>query len=138
MRTRSQLASITPPPSPIPTGKGLRSAAVDDEILSEYLQKSLQIPDLTLPKSSFSASVHRLVPTEIDYRSIVSRERDSIDLLLRSAAEVGVFLIIGHWNFGRGVKFHRGRSRMRLRKFGGDRNESSAKWKQGGVSLESF
>ncbi|KAJ6739689.1 2-OXOGLUTARATE (2OG) AND FE(II)-DEPENDENT OXYGENASE SUPERFAMILY PROTEIN [Salix koriyanagi] len=36
-----------PPPSPIPTGRGTRSAA--NEILIDYLEKSLNVPDLTLP-----------------------------------------------------------------------------------------
>ncbi|CAL9755581.1 unnamed protein product [Musa acuminata subsp. burmannicoides] len=42
-----------PPPTPIATGKGLRSAAVDDQVLSEYLDGSLRVPDLTLPGSYY-------------------------------------------------------------------------------------
>ncbi|RVW40954.1 hypothetical protein CK203_076948 [Vitis vinifera] len=97
MRARRHLtsSSLAPPPSPIPTAKGSRSAAVDDQILSEYLHKSLRIPDLTLPESHFAASTHRSIPEDIDYGSVNTRDGDSIRRLLRSAKACGVFRING-------------------------------------------
>ncbi|KAA8517525.1 hypothetical protein F0562_017845 [Nyssa sinensis] len=89
MRTKSLLSSPAPPPSPIPTGKGVRSAA--DSTFSEYIDKSIQIPELILPEC-----LHRLVPANIDYQSLVSRDGDSVKRLLRSAAEFGVIRISGH------------------------------------------
>ena len=99
MRARRHLASSSsappPPPSPIPTAKGSRSAAVDDEILSNYLGKSLQIPDLKLPKSHFAANIHRSIPEVIDYGSVKTRDSDSIRQILRSVKEFGLFRISG-------------------------------------------
>ncbi|KAL6987972.1 hypothetical protein U1Q18_013718 [Sarracenia purpurea var. burkii] len=90
-RARRDLSSGTqePPPSPIPTGKGSRSAA--DSIFSAHLNRSLKIPELSLPDY-----VHRSVPADIDRRSLLSREGDSVKRVLRSAAEFGVFRISGH------------------------------------------
>ncbi|KAL0294837.1 UNVERIFIED_CONTAM: hypothetical protein Sradi_6865700 [Sesamum radiatum] len=68
-----------PPPSPIPTGKGSRSAA--DEILSEYIDKSIQIPELRLPRQ---VQVHQFRPEKISYESLQLRERDSVRGLVRS------------------------------------------------------
>ncbi|KAI3474769.1 hypothetical protein Pfo_029995 [Paulownia fortunei] len=73
-----------PPPTPISTAKGSRSAA--DPILSEYIDKSIQIPELTLPQH-----VHRFKPEVINYESLVSREKDSVRRLLRSVREFGIF-----------------------------------------------
>ncbi|KAI3474277.1 hypothetical protein Pfo_029065 [Paulownia fortunei] len=78
-----------PPPTPISTAKGSRSAA--DPILSEYIDKSIQIPELTLPQH-----VHRFKPEVINYESLVSREKDSVRRLLRSVREFGVFQINDH------------------------------------------
>lgn len=100
-RARRHLTSSTSetPPSPIPTAKGSRSAAVDDQILSDYLHKSLRIPDLTLPKSHFAADIHhRSVPVDIesiDYGSVKTRDSDSIRRILRSATDLGVLWISG-------------------------------------------
>ncbi|XP_078181205.1 uncharacterized protein LOC144574964 [Carex rostrata] len=44
-----------PPPTPIKTGKGNRSAAIDDRVLTDFLEVSLRVPDLTLPRSHFSS-----------------------------------------------------------------------------------
>ncbi|XP_057467767.1 uncharacterized protein LOC130757123 [Actinidia eriantha] len=91
VRTTSRLTSSSqaPFPPPIPTGRGSRSAA--DSIFSDYLNRSLKIPDLSLPEA-----VHRSVPAEIDRRSLSSREGDSVKRLLRSVVEFGAFRISGH------------------------------------------
>lgn len=91
MRSRSQLTSpfSAPPPSPIPTGRGSRSAA--DPIFSEKLSRSLKIPNLSLPEY-----VHRSVPADIDRQSLVSRETNPVKSVLRSTAEFGVFRISRH------------------------------------------
>ncbi|XP_057487975.1 uncharacterized protein LOC130774005 [Actinidia eriantha] len=90
-RTTSRLTSSSqaPLPSPIPTGRGSRSAA--DSIFSDYLNRSLKIPHLSLPEN-----VHRSAPAEIDLRSLSSREGDSVKRLLRSAVEFGAFRISRH------------------------------------------
>ncbi|KAL7136091.1 hypothetical protein ABFS83_10G005700 [Erythranthe nasuta] len=78
-----------PPPSPIPTARGSRSAA--DPLLSDYIDKSAQIPALQLPEH-----VNKFKPEEINYELLVFRERDSLRRLLKSAREFGVFRISNH------------------------------------------
>ncbi|KAK4418854.1 hypothetical protein Salat_2298200 [Sesamum alatum] len=92
-----------PPPSPIPTGKGSRSAA--DQILSEYIDKSIQIPELTLPPQ-----VHQFKPVEINYESLQLREKDSVRGLVRSGRELGVFKIIDHGILTEDLRFALGDS----------------------------
>ncbi|CAJ1811179.1 unnamed protein product [Sphenostylis stenocarpa] len=75
-----------PLPSPIPTGRGTRSAA--SEIFSQFLEKSLQLPELTLPGQNLTPA-----PAEIDLRSL---PLGSADLMLRSAREFGAFRIRCH------------------------------------------
>ncbi|KAL0338090.1 UNVERIFIED_CONTAM: hypothetical protein Sangu_1331100 [Sesamum angustifolium] len=87
----SSQSPAAPPPSPIPTGKGSRSAA--DQILSEYIDKSIQIPELRLPRQ---VQVHQFKPEEISYESLQLREKDSVRVLVRSVRELGVFKIIDH------------------------------------------
>lgn len=78
-----------PPPSPIPTARGSRSAA--DPILSKHIDRSVQIPELKLPRH-----VARSEPDEINFESLVLRETDTIRRLLRSVSELGVVRISGH------------------------------------------
>ncbi|XP_004492548.1 uncharacterized protein [Cicer arietinum] len=73
-------------PSPIPTGRGSRSAAND--IFSQFLEKKLQLPALTLPEPHLPPA-----PAEIDLRSLPLA---SAGLLLRSAKEFGAFRIRSH------------------------------------------
>lgn len=96
LRTRSRLLTSAPPPSPIATGKGSRSAAVNDRILSEFLEKSLKIPDLSLPEPQFPARIARRIPAEIDLPSLLSRDKDSVRRFLESATDLGAFQIVGH------------------------------------------
>ncbi|XP_014497340.1 uncharacterized protein LOC106758857 isoform X1 [Vigna radiata var. radiata] len=83
-RCNSQIPA--PLPSPIPTGRGMRSAA--SEIFSQFLEKSLHLPELTLPVTHLPPA-----PAEIDFRSLPLA---SSDLMLRSAREFGAFRIRCH------------------------------------------
>ncbi|KAL2330530.1 hypothetical protein Fmac_018111 [Flemingia macrophylla] len=83
-RCNSQIPSRLP--SPIPTGRGTRSAA--NEIFSRFLEKRLQLPELTLPGQHLPPA-----PAEIDLRSL---HFCSSDLMLRSAREFGAFRIRCH------------------------------------------
>ncbi|KAI3993647.1 hypothetical protein MKX01_002660 [Papaver californicum] len=104
LRSHSRLLLRTPPPSPISNARGLKSAAVNDEILADYLEKTLQVPDLTLPESyAFSNnrngnnhSHHHHIPFEISYSALKSRDEDSIRQLFQSVTELGVFRLTGH------------------------------------------
>ncbi|KAK7394981.1 hypothetical protein VNO78_15522 [Psophocarpus tetragonolobus] len=83
-RCNSQIPA--PLPSPIPTGRGTRSAA--NEIFSQFLEKTLQLPELTLPGHHLPPA-----PAEIDLRGL---SMGSADLMLRSAREFGAFRIRCH------------------------------------------
>ncbi|KAI3994193.1 hypothetical protein MKX01_012450 [Papaver californicum] len=104
LRSHSRLLLRTPPPSPISNARGLKSAAVNDEILADYLEKTLQVPDLTLPESYVSSNhkneknhSHRHhIPFEINYSALKSRDEDSIRQLFQSVTELGVFRLTGH------------------------------------------
>ncbi|KAK4755454.1 hypothetical protein SAY87_009211 [Trapa incisa] len=90
-------AIVAPPPSPIPTGKGSRSAANDSFI--KYLVKSSHVPELTLPethRSYFPSTDIHQQPITIDYRLLTAYYHDSIQRLTKSAKEYGAFLITGH------------------------------------------
>ncbi|XP_057804728.1 uncharacterized protein LOC131020089 [Salvia miltiorrhiza] len=77
-------------PPPIPTAKGVRSAA--DPILSEQIDRSAaQIPELKLPQH-----VALSKPDEISYESLVSREDESVRGLLRSVRDFGAVGISDH------------------------------------------
>nr|GLL24396.1 uncharacterized protein LOC109159047 [Ipomoea trifida] len=84
-----------PPPSPIPTGKGSRSAV--DSVLSEYIDQTQIVPELSLPQNA-----QRWVPAEIDYRSIKFRDSEAIEKISKSISDDGVFLVTDHGGFSTG------------------------------------
>ncbi|KAG6511882.1 uncharacterized protein LOC121976180 [Zingiber officinale] len=84
-----------PPPSPVATGNGRRSAAVDDRVFSEFLDVSLRVPDLSLPQSFFSMKSVIKVPPEIDLCSMVSGDESSARCVLSAASEVGAIRVVG-------------------------------------------
>lgn len=82
-----------PPPSPIPTGKGSRSAV--DSVLSEYIdQTQMIVPELSLPQNA-----QRWVPAEIDYESLEFRDKQAIEKISKSIRDDGVFLVTDHGGF---------------------------------------
>ncbi|KAK7340039.1 hypothetical protein VNO77_20731 [Canavalia gladiata] len=83
-RCNSQIPA--PLPSPIPTGRGSRSAA--SEIFSQFLEKTLQLPELTLPATHLQPA-----PAEIDLWALPLA---SDGLMLRSVKEFGAFRIRSH------------------------------------------
>ncbi|XP_047335447.1 uncharacterized protein LOC124938971 [Impatiens glandulifera] len=87
--TLNNFTSTVPPPSPIPTARGSRSAS--NTLFTDYLNRTLKIPDLSFPDY-----LHRSLPLAVDRQSIISQNHDSIKLLLRSAAEFGIFRVSGH------------------------------------------
>ncbi|WOL04848.1 hypothetical protein Cni_G13570 [Canna indica] len=84
-----------PPPSPIATGKGLRSAAVDDPVLSNFLDDSIRVPDLNLPQSHFPSRSPLKAPPAVDYHAIVSGDEAAVRSVLSAAADVGAMRVIG-------------------------------------------
>lgn len=76
-------------PPPVPTAKGVRSAA--DPVLAELIDRSVRIPELKLPPQSA-----RSEPYEISYGLLVNRETESVRGFLRSVREFGAVRIGGH------------------------------------------
>ncbi|OMO67817.1 hypothetical protein CCACVL1_20297 [Corchorus capsularis] len=90
----TQLNIKAPPPSPIPTTTGSRSAA--NESLSRYLEKRLQVPNfLMLPESQDRHLQEQSSPPgdKIEFHSLVLRDSGAVERMLRSAREVGAFRI---------------------------------------------
>eukprot|EP00268_Persea_americana_P019344 TRINITY_DN1990_c0_g2_i1.p1 TRINITY_DN1990_c0_g2~~TRINITY_DN1990_c0_g2_i1.p1 ORF type:complete len:384 (-),score=49.41 TRINITY_DN1990_c0_g2_i1:684-1835(-) len=83
-----------PPPSPIATANGRRSAVANDEVLTEFLEHSLRIPDLVLPDSIFPSEISAGNPPEIDFQSLISPGSGSVLEVLESVAGIGCFQLV--------------------------------------------
>ncbi|XP_011003702.1 PREDICTED: flavonol synthase/flavanone 3-hydroxylase-like [Populus euphratica] len=84
-----------PPPSPIASGR--RSSVTNDEVLTEFLEHSLRVPDLILPDKIFPRQKIVETPPRIDCQSLISGEGDSVLRMLDSIARIGCFQLV---NFG--------------------------------------
>ncbi|XP_047328973.1 jasmonate-induced oxygenase 1 [Impatiens glandulifera] len=80
-----------PPPSPIASGR--RSSVTNEETLTQYLENSLRVPDLTLPDRVFPRQKSTGDPPVIDFESF-----DDISLLDLSDTliQIGCFQIVNH------------------------------------------
>ncbi|GAB4833185.1 hypothetical protein Ancab_031429 [Ancistrocladus abbreviatus] len=98
MREGRYFTSFAPPPSPVPTAKGARSAAAGETSLNEFFSKNNQIPYLRLLEPHVASTTHRRknLPEQIDFRLLASRVGNSIDRLLKSVRDYGVVRISGH------------------------------------------
>ncbi|KAM3747537.1 hypothetical protein ACB098_05G042100 [Castanea mollissima] len=83
-----------PPPSPIASGR--RSTVTNEDILTEFLEHSLRVPDLVLPDKAFPRQKFIESPPVIDLQSLVSKENDSIPKILDSLAGIGCFQLVNH------------------------------------------
>ncbi|KAB1218510.1 putative flavonol synthase 4 [Morella rubra] len=83
-----------PPPSPIASGR--RSTVTNDEILTEFLQHSLRVPDLILPDKVFPHQKTMEIPPVIDLQSLNSKKGDAVQKILDSMAGIGCFQLVNH------------------------------------------
>ncbi|CAK9324649.1 unnamed protein product [Citrullus colocynthis] len=83
-----------PPPSPIGTSR--RSSVTNDEVLTEFLEHSLRVPDLVLPETIFPRQRFVENPPRIDFRLLESSDRDSILKILDSMGSIGFFQLVNH------------------------------------------
>ncbi|GMY34355.1 1-aminocyclopropane-1-carboxylate oxidase [Fagus crenata] len=93
-RSENPIDFRAPPPSPIASGR--RSTVTNDDILTEFLQHSLRVPDLTLPDKAFPRQKFIESPPVIDLQSLNSKESDSIPKILDSLAGIGCFQLVNH------------------------------------------
>ncbi|KAL0441486.1 UNVERIFIED_CONTAM: hypothetical protein Sradi_0087500 [Sesamum radiatum] len=83
-----------PPPSPVAPGR--RSSFANDDVLTEYLQQSLKVPDLILPDRVFPRQKSVQNPPRIDLQSLDSLEKDAGAEISELIAQVGCFEVINH------------------------------------------
>ncbi|CAL5373821.1 unnamed protein product [Camellia sinensis] len=84
-----------PPPSPIASGR--RSSFKNDDILTDFLEHSLRVPDLILPDRFFPRQKSIQNPPKIDFQSLNSPENDdSVSEMLDAIARFGFFQIVNH------------------------------------------
>ncbi|GAB4842293.1 hypothetical protein Ancab_012263 [Ancistrocladus abbreviatus] len=84
-----------PPPSPIAASRRSSSVA-NDAVLTDFLEHTLRVPDLILPDRIFPKQKPIHDVPKIDFRSLGSREDDSVSKLVHSFAEIGCFQLINH------------------------------------------
>ncbi|KAJ1686643.1 hypothetical protein LUZ63_018033 [Rhynchospora breviuscula] len=83
-----------PPPTPIRTGKGFRSAAIDDRILADFLETSLRVPDLTLPRTHFSSPrAPSPISDEIGFKELKERDIVAVGNVVYNVRETGAFRV---------------------------------------------
>ncbi|KAF0923666.1 hypothetical protein E2562_006646 [Oryza meyeriana var. granulata] len=84
------------PPTPIRTARGERSAAADELVFSEFLEASLRVPDLTLPRNKRSFRYPAPLPNpDVLARALLSGEPDAVRTAAGAAAESGAFRLGG-------------------------------------------
>ncbi|XP_059303183.1 gibberellin 20-oxidase-like protein [Lycium ferocissimum] len=83
-----------PPPSPIASGR--RSCVRNDEVLTEFLQNSLRVPDLVLPDRVFPRQKSTLNPAKLDFQSLASLNNDSVSKIMDSVAKIGCFEVVNY------------------------------------------
>ncbi|KAF2323467.1 hypothetical protein GH714_035605 [Hevea brasiliensis] len=83
-----------PPLSPIASGR--RSSVANDDVLTEFLEHSLRVPDLVLPDKIFPRQKIVETPPRIDFQSLHSADSDSIPRILDSLSRIGCFQLVNY------------------------------------------
>ncbi|TYJ46647.1 hypothetical protein E1A91_A02G133500v1 [Gossypium mustelinum] len=83
-----------PPPSPVASAR--RSCVTNDEVLSEFLQHSLRVPDLILPDKVFPRQKFIDNPPKIDFQALNSMQTETLPKILDSIATIGCFQLVNY------------------------------------------
>ncbi|XP_051147772.1 leucoanthocyanidin dioxygenase [Andrographis paniculata] len=84
-----------PPPSPVAPGR--RSSFANDDVLTEYLQQSLRVPDLVLPDKVFPRQKTLQNPPKIRFRDLESLGTGPEGAeICRLIAQLGCLEVINH------------------------------------------
>ncbi|CAA2965469.1 flavonol synthase flavanone 3-hydroxylase-like [Olea europaea subsp. europaea] len=83
-----------PPPSPVAPGH--RSSLTNDEVLTEFLENSLKVPDLILPDRVFPRQKASQNPLKLDLQSLESIENGEGLKIVEMIARVGCLEVINH------------------------------------------
>ncbi|XP_057518818.1 1-aminocyclopropane-1-carboxylate oxidase [Amaranthus tricolor] len=84
-----------PPPSPIGSSRRASSVA-NDEVLTEFLEHSLRVPDLILPDRIFPRQNSFREITTVDFKLISSNDDGIIEKIQDTFSEIGCFQVINH------------------------------------------
>ncbi|CAI0423355.1 unnamed protein product [Linum tenue] len=87
-----------PPPSPVAPGR--RSSFANDDVLTEFLEHSLRVPDLVLPDKIFPKQQILETPPIVDYMLLKYGNFPLID----SAARLGCFQLVNHGIPGQSIR----------------------------------
>ncbi|XP_050382029.1 protein SRG1 [Argentina anserina] len=85
-----------PPPSPVASGR--RSSLTNDDVITEFLQHSLNVPDLILPDKFFPKQKSAENPPTIDFETLCSGQYDDarVTKIAESIARNGCFQLVNH------------------------------------------
>ncbi|KAK7349208.1 hypothetical protein VNO77_06388 [Canavalia gladiata] len=84
-----------PPPSPVASGR--RSCVTNDNVLTEFLEASLRVPDLVLPDKIFPKQKHLETPPKVDFVSLCFHLDDALlDVVSDSLTRIGCFQLLNH------------------------------------------
>ncbi|GAV61269.1 DIOX_N domain-containing protein [Cephalotus follicularis] len=86
--------SSAPPPSPVASSR--RSCVTNEDVLTDFLEHSLRLPDLLLPDKIFPRHKYIENPPKIDFQSLKSLDSDSISKVLDSVASIGCFQLVNY------------------------------------------
>nr|XP_043637534.1 1-aminocyclopropane-1-carboxylate oxidase 3 [Erigeron canadensis] len=83
-----------PPPSPVAAGR--RSSVANDEILTEFLHRSLRVPDLVLPDRVFPRQNSKIqnLP-KLDFKAL-NNSSSGFDQVIDVIAQTGCFELVNH------------------------------------------
>lgn len=93
------VVSPAPPPTPIARAVSKKSVAVNDVILSEYLARSLTVPELSLPESKRlhqEVGLHARPLMRVEFSSVLAGDEMASRIISAAARDVGAFQIVGH------------------------------------------
>ncbi|CAN0858774.1 hypothetical protein LINGRAHAP2_LOCUS7453 [Linum grandiflorum] len=83
-----------PPPSPIASGR--RSSFANDDVLTEYLENSLRVPDLILPDRIFPSQRILETPQVVDFGSLQKGNFSLLGCDIDCLARLGCFQLVNH------------------------------------------
>lgn len=83
-----------PPPSPV--GPGHRPSVANDDVLSNFLEHSLRVPDLILPDRVFPRQKPTQTPPKLDFKALDSVEDDTLLSIMESIGQIGCFELVNH------------------------------------------
>ncbi|CAI9114208.1 OLC1v1014872C1 [Oldenlandia corymbosa var. corymbosa] len=91
---RTIFDSRAPPPSPVASGR--RSSFVNEDVLSEFLEHSLKVPDLILPDRVFPRQKSVQNIPKLDFEGLSTLKNEAIMKFIDSVSRTGCFEVFNH------------------------------------------